>query len=292
MASINTLLADVSALLQTNGWFTQSLADEFAKEVSLRMQTHFNEEKTPRLRMSKLGDECPCALWNSIHHPELAEPLPSHARFKYAYGHIIEALAICLAKASGHTVTGEQDEVVLDGIVGHRDCVIDGCIVDVKSCSSYSFQKFKDRTLAQDDAFGYLEQMDAYVVGSSDDPLVQVKDRGYFWAIDKVLGKMCLYEHYARPTHIRNRITEHKRLIGLPSTPACTCGIISDGKSGNLRLDVKASYNSYKYACFPRLRTFLYAEGPRYLTKVVKLPRRQDGTPIPEVDRNGDFIYH
>ena len=48
----------------------------------------------------------------------------------YAFGHMIEGLAIGLAKASGHEVLGEQDEIYVDGIRGpHRDCVIDGCVV-------------------------------------------------------------------------------------------------------------------------------------------------------------------
>src|SRR6266849_6159935 len=42
-----------------------------------------------------------------------------------------------MAKAAGHEVLGEQDELTLDGVVGHRDCVIDGCIVDVKTTSRF-----------------------------------------------------------------------------------------------------------------------------------------------------------
>jgi hypothetical protein len=90
-----------------------------------------------------------------VHHPELGEELPPQARIKYAYGHIIEHLIIELARAAGHEVVGEQDEITVDGILGHRDCVIDGCIVDVKSAASRSFLKFRDKTIAQDDPFGY-----------------------------------------------------------------------------------------------------------------------------------------
>ena len=130
------------------------------------------DERAPRLRLSQMGPRCPKALWYSIHHPELAEKLPTWAKFKYAYGHILEAFAIILAKEAGHDVTGEQDAIEVDGVIGHRDCVIDGCIVDVKSASSRSFQKFKTKTLAQDDPFGYLDQLDAYMAGSLEDPLV------------------------------------------------------------------------------------------------------------------------
>lgn len=204
----------------------------------------------------------------------MAEPLPPYAHIKYTYGHIIEALVIELAKASGHDVQGEQDEIILDGVVGHRDCVIDGAVVDVKSSSSMGFKKFKDRTIAQDDSFGYLDQLDAYVVGSvmADDPLVTVKDRGYLLAVDKTLGHMVLYEHRVRSDSIQARIRDYKRIVEGAEAPRCECKTVPDGESGNIRLDVKASYSSFKHCCFPKLRTFLYSKGPVYLTKVVRLP--------------------
>lgn len=224
--------------------------------------------------MSGLGPKCPCALWHSVHSPDLAEPLPPYAHIKYTYGHIIEALVIELAKAAGHDVQGEQDEIILDGVVGHRDCVIDGAVVDVKSSSSMGFKKFRDRSIAQDDSFGYLDQLDAYVVGSvmADDPLVTVKDRGYLLAVDKTLGHMVLYGHKVRETHIRERIRSYKDIVGSSAIPPCDCRSVPDGESGNYRLDVRASYNPFKRCCFPGLRTFLYAKGPVYLTKVIRQP--------------------
>ncbi len=227
-----------------------------------------------------MGPRCPKALWYSIHHPELAEPLPAQAIFKYSYGHAIENLAIQLAKLAGHTVEGEQDELIVDGIKGHRDCVIDGCVVDVKSTTSIGFQKFKDKSLLEKDDFGYLDQLDGYLVGSLSDPLVTVKDKGYLWAIDKNLGHMCLYEHHVRQASIVKRIAEYKRIVGQHAPPVCTCGTVPDGKSGNERLDTRASYSAFKHACFPSLRTFIYANGPVYLTKVVRTPD------VPEVHKH------
>lgn len=219
-----------------------------------------------------MGPKCPRALWYSIHHPERAEPLPPWAEIKFAYGHIIEALAITLAKASGHHVVGEQDVLELDGIRGHRDCVIDGCTVDVKSTSSIGFQKFKLPDYSVVDSFGYLDQLDGYVVAAADDPLVQVKDRGYILAIDKTLGHMHVYEHRVRPDQIKERISNYKEIVGERKAPACTCGTRPSGSSGNIELDIRASYSPYKYCCFPNLRTFIYEKGPRYLTKVVRTP--------------------
>jgi hypothetical protein len=233
-----------------------------------------------------LGPICPCALWYKINHPELEEALPPQARIKFAYGHIIEHLIIGLSKAAGHDVRGEQDELRVDGISGHRDCVIDGCVVDVKSAASRSFLKFKDGSIKTDDPFGYLDQLDGYIMGSMDDPLVTVKDRAYLLAVDKQLGHLALYEHRFRENNILERIKSYKAIVESPEPPRCECRSIPDGASGNLKLDVKASYNSFKYLCNPKIRTFLYADGPRFLTRVVRKPD------VIEVDKTGKVVYH
>jgi hypothetical protein len=286
--TIHTLVKDIQELVQRkDGWFHEELSRSFAADVSCRLSEKFNEEKgAPSLRLSKMGPRCPCALWHSIHKPELAEPLPPWAEVKFSFGHILEALAVTLAKAAGHEVTGEQDELVVDGIKGHRDCVIDGCIVDVKSASSFSFKKFKDGSIAKDDSFGYLDQLDAYLVGSLQDPLVRVKDKAYLFAIDKQLGHMCLYEHCGRPDRIRNRVAEYKAIVGRSSAPTCTCETVADGKSGNIKLGTTAAYSAYKHCCFPNLRTFIYASGPVYLTHVARKPD------VTEVDRYGKVVYN
>ncbi|HYT41144.1 MAG TPA: hypothetical protein VEP90_02255, partial [Methylomirabilota bacterium] len=240
----------------------------------------------PSLRLSKMGPSCPRALWYSIHKPELAEPLPAWAEIKYSFGHILEALAIALAKAAGHEVLGEQDAVVVDGVVGHRDCVIDGCIVDVKSSSSRGFIKFKNGLLEKDDSFGYLDQLDGYLVGSLGDPLVRDKEHGYILAIDKQLGHMCLYEHTIREEKIRRRIEQYKGIVQRILPPVCECKTRETGKSGNVELGIRESYSPYKWGCFPQLRCFLYADGPKYLTKVVRKPD------VPEVNKEGQIVYN
>src|SRR5258708_30249455 len=203
-----------------------------------------------------------------------------------ADGERLEARVVARGRATGHEVTGEQDAVSVDGIIGHRGCVIDGNIVDVKSASSRAFQKFKDGSIASEDSFGYLDQLDGYVVGSLGDPLVRNKTTAYLLAIDKQLGHMCLYEHTARQESIRKRIRDYRDVIALDRAPQCTCEEIPDGKSGNYRLGITASYNSFKYQCRPQLRTFLYSDGPRYLTKVVRKPD------VTEVDKHGRVVYN
>ena len=277
MKDISTLVPDIYNLLEkTDGWFDAALADGLSADISRRLQGQLGADpRKPTLRLSKMGPVCPKALWFSIHQPEMGETPPPWVEVKFAFGHILEALVIALAKASGHDVQGEQDELELDGIVGHRDCVIDGCIVDVKSSATRSFQKFKDKTIKESDSFGYLDQLDGYVVASRNDPLVTNKRYGYLLAIDKQLGHMVTYKHEVtdeRERKLRQRIDLYKRIVAQAEPPACECGTTPSGSSGNIQLDVKASYSAYKHCCFPHLRTFLYSSGPVYLTKVVRTP--------------------
>jgi hypothetical protein len=235
-----------------------------------------------------MGPRCPKALWHSIHTPECEEALPPWAQVKFSFGHILEALCIALAKEAGHKVEGEQDELIVDGIKGHRDCIIDGAVVDVKSCSSRAFEKLKNKSIAQDDPFGYLDQLDGYVVGSLEDPCVTIKDKGYLLGIDKTLGHMVLYEHVIREQSIRARIKSYKQIVGLANPPACECGTQPYGTSGNITLDTKASYSLFKHTCFPRLRTFLYASGPVYFTHVERRPKDH----VLEINREGKVVYN
>lgn len=292
MTDIKTLIPDIYSLVsKKDGWFDADLARRVSDGISVRLMHHWGKEGRPTLRLSQMGPRCPRQLWYSIHHPELREPLPPWAQIKYAFGHVLEALFVEYARAAGHEVTGEQDELILDGIVGHRDGVVDGCVVDFKSCSTMAFQKIKRHGLEQDDSFGYLDQLDGYVVASADDPLVRVKDKGYIFAIDKTLGHCCLHEHRIREDSIRSRIRENKRIVSLSDPPECNCPTKSEGKSGNVILDTKASYSAFKYCCFPNLRTFIFSDGPKYFSKVNKVPTNQYG-PLPEVDRYGKVVYN
>ena len=293
--NIHNLIPDIYKLVGGPNGVT-TLPPDLSVDIADALKGSLGPQERRKLRLSQMGPRCPCALWYSIHHPELAEQLPPYARIKYCYGHIIEHLVIGLAKAAGHEVTGEQDELVLEDIRGHRDCVIDGCTVDVKSAASRSFLKFRDKTIAEDDSFGYLDQLDGYAVAALDDPLVRVKDRAYLLAVDKQLGHLALYEHKVRHEAIINRIRSYKAIVLRSSHPACTCGTEADGESGNIKLDLQASYNAHKHSCAAQrgdtIRTFLYSDGPRYLTKVVRRPKRRDGTLIPEVDKYGKIIYN
>lgn len=286
MKDIKTLIPDIYDLVQRkDGWFTDAAISEFSSTLGASVQRSLSApKKKAELYLSQMGPRCPKALWLSVHAPNLATKPPPWAEIKFAYGHILEALVISLAKAAGHEVVGEQDATSVDGVRGRRDCVIDGHVVDVKSSSSRGFIKFKDGSIRENDSFGYLDQLDGYLLGGREDPLIRIKDIGYLLAIDKTLGHMVLYEHTLRETRIRERVRDYKAIVALDQPPRCTCQQVPYGKSGNIALGVNPSYSEFKFECHPHLRTFLYASGPVYMTKVVRAPD------VAEVDKFGTII--
>lgn len=286
MSSIYTLIPDIQELLKTKGWMTKALAKELGDAVASKIEKQFEKDQAPSLRLSGMGTRCPCALWHSIHTPEEAEALPPWAQNKFALGHFQEAYGIILCKAAGHDVRGEQHECELDGIKGHIDAIVDGCIVDFKSCSGRQYLKYKTGSirLENSDSFGFLFQLDGYVSGNRDNDLVEVKDKGYIFAMHKELGHVCLYEHDVRRASIRERIAEYKSVVARNTPPPCSCATTPFGNSGNIELGTRASYEAYKWCCFPELRCFLYSDGPVYLVKTVRKPD------VREVDRYGNYI--
>jgi len=292
LKNIHTLIKDVYHVAEQDNWFVQADTERYCSELGHRLLERLTgEERTPALRLSQMGEQCPRSLWASVRSPSIREKFTAPTKIKFHFGDVVEAMAIALAKAAGHDVRGEQDELELLGVKGHRDCVIDGCIVDVKSTNSRSLQTVKAK-LVSEDVFlrSYLDQLDGYLLASADDPVVTEKDKAYLWFVDKAMGHMVLYEHTLRKDHITKRVASYKEIVARHEPPACTCGVVPEGASGNLKLDLKASYNPYKYFCFPDLRTFLYKgkDGvkPVHLVKVVRKPD------VPEVDRDGKIVYN
>jgi hypothetical protein len=283
--SIDTLVADIYSL------FTDDKLDirpervaDFGQRLGQHVANRISEQRgAPTLRLSNLGvpDR---KLWYTVNTPESGEKLPPEARIKFLFGDILEELLLFLAKEAGHSVEGTQDTISVNGVVGHRDAVIDGRIVDVKSASSFSFKKFAAHDLKGNDPFGYIDQIGAYMAGSSKDPLVTEKDVGSFLVIDKTLGHITL-DTYPNTGKDYDKVVDHKRaVLELPEPPERCYEPVPEGKSGNSKLCVQCSYCSFKNTCYPGLRTFIYSTGPTYLVDVVREPK------VIEVDRNGEVV--
>lgn len=276
--TIDTLAEDIGRVLTDPPEITDEQADGLGHSIAKVIREKLSKtERKPALRMSNLGTQCLRKLWYTVNKPEAAIPLRPEARLKFLYGDIIETLVLWLAKLAGHEVKGEQDELDINGIKGHRDAVIDGVTADVKSASTYSYAKFRDHLKPSDDAFGYLTQIGAYVYAGRHGDEVREKTTGAFVAVDKTLGHIVVDRHEDVGTEDYSRIVEERKAIVSQDTPPPRAYFDEpDGKSGNRKLGLQCGYCDFREECWPGLRTFNYAGKPRYLTKVVREPNIEE----------------
>jgi hypothetical protein len=258
----------------------------FANSLSRVITTSLEEEERDHtLRMSNLG-KCDRYLWFAINEPRSLEPLRPEVYLKFLLGHVWEGVLLFLAKVAGHSVEGEQDEIERNGIKGHRDAVIDGVTTDVKSASSFSFDRFDKHLKPEDDSFGYIDQLGLYADSTRDDPLVTDKERTAFFVGDKTLGKLTL-DFHPFPKKDYDRVVEEKKEMLkslVPPHRSLEYADVPYNKGGNRAIPTVCSYCQAKGRCWPKLRGFSYASGPVYMTKVVKTPTRKDGSPVPEFE--------
>jgi hypothetical protein len=250
-------------------------AGEVFKDL-LRRRLGKREEKRGEevLRFSALGKK-DRQLWYDANEPEKAEKLGGKQHFKFLYGDVLEVLALFLAKEAGHEVENCQAGVECDGVKGSIDAEIDGVLVDVKSASSYSFEKFKSGRYLFDDPFGYVGQLSGYATARD-------KERAGFLVLDKVHGDIAFVELdkldiEANPP--APRIAHLKEVVNSDTPPPRCYDPVPEGKSGNMKLGIGCSYCKHKDNCWSDangnkgLRKFIYSRGPLWLTTVAKEPR-------------------
>lgn len=293
--TIDTLVDDIYEVITSKGGWTETVNEYFKGRLGSTMMSRLSppeKEYKPSIRMSNVGQPCARKLWYYVNESGEGEPLPPQAHLKFLYGDILEDLLLSLATAAGHRVEGEQDVMEINGIKGHRDCVIDGVLIDVKSASAYSFQKFKENRLREDDAFGYIGQLSSYLYASQDDPLVEEKDKAGFLVIDKVSGSLCLDMYDLRTDMARKEqmIEERKEIVNASTPPPRGFQPEADGywkgrkvdgdfrPNGSKKLGTNCSYCDFKHVCHPGLRTFVSARGPVYFTDLKHKPRMMEVT--------------
>jgi len=278
---IDTLVSDIENLLingidntNDNGNIINNFANNLAGVIKQRL---IREKRTPTLRFSNIGQPCDRKLWYELNEPDKAEPLRAEHYMKFLYGDLIEELLLFLAELAGHEVKGRQDEQEIEGIKGHRDAIIDGTLIDVKSASSYSFKKFKEGRLKEDDAFGYIPQILSYLHASQEDENLKDKERAAFLVVDKTLGHITLDFHEKDNTDWPSYFNSKKELVVQEVPPEKEFEPEPFGKSGNLKLGTNCGYCSFRKHCWPESRTFLYSYGPVHLVNVENEPN------VPEI---------
>ena len=280
-ASINTLVEDIYRVIKEGIEIKEDQAQEFGNRMAELIKTRLapRQARAGTLRMSNLGKK-DRQLWYEVH-SETREEFNANTLFKFLYGDILEELVLFLSEVAGHRVEGKQGQVVVDGIVGHRDAIIDGVLVDVKSASSYAFKKFKEGTLKDDDPFGYYTQLAGYVSDPDYDG-----DHGAFLAVDKQNGTLALLVvPDSDLPDIHSRITALKTVVKQDTPPERCFEPEPMGKAGNMKLAAGCSYCPFKVECWKDandgmgLRKFLYSTGPVWFTTVVDIPRVMEVNP-------------
>ena len=274
---LSTLIDDIySALSPLEIGEDLNLSDDVIEEFGEKIKDAVRSWSSPHkqtsgLRMSNIGRPARQLWFESRSKDKKTFSAPT--LIKFLYGHVLEELVVLLVKLSGHSITDQQKEVSVDGIIGHIDCKIDGEVVDIKTASNFAFKKFREGTLQNDDPFGYMAQLAGYEAaeGTSD---------GGFLAINKESGELTLYRPgpFSKP-NITARISSMKDYLKLDELPPRCYPDVPEGKSGNRRLGTSCSYCPYKYDCWSDanhgngLVAYKYASGIKYFTRVAKEPQ-------------------
>lgn len=267
--SLDTLVEDIYSVLQKCDKISNALVTELSEDLTKVITNRLTQPTHRRttLSLSSIGKPLR-QLWYDIKEPVEDKEEPPYKQLKFLYGDIIESLILWLAKVARHTVTDRQKEVSHYGVTGHIDSIIDGEVVDAKSCSSRSYKKFERGSLPDDDPFGYLPQIASYDAETG-------KGRPGFLAVDKVTGEVCLYRpdpDFDLPD-TKQIIEAAKAALDKDTPPDSVCYPDEPmGKSGNRVLSKGCTFCPYKKRCWPNLRAFNYSSGIEYLTHVEKEP--------------------
>ena len=278
MKKIETLVEDIYDLfnlspIERDEKEVDELIDKFGDmlKVHIKEFMYSKPRDSGNLRLSAIGKPNR-QIWYDVNTEATEESLPPSTRIKFLYGYILEELLLLCASVAGHTVEAQQKEVSVEGVIGHQDAIIDGVLVDCKSASGRSFDKFSRHTLADDDPFGYIAQISAYAQAND-------INKAAFLVIDKSTGKICLTPvHSMEMVNASSRIKHLKEVVKGSSVPSRCYAAVPDGKSGNLKLAVGCVYCRHKSMCWSDanqgkgIRTFKYSNGKRYLVQVAKTP--------------------
>lgn len=281
MPSIDTLVKDIYGVIEGKGGWDKTITDYLADGIAKTAYDRFKEPQKPRgyLSLSSVGSPCKRKTWYRINKTEEAAPLNPQLLGLFFYGDLLETLVLALAKAAGHDVQGEQDRLDVHGINGHRDAVIDGVTIDVKSSSRYGMQKFKGHKLRDDDPYGYISQLSSYVYAGRNDPLVTEKSKGAFLVVQKDSFELCLdtYDFTDEMKDKEKEVRAIKKIVGGPIPSERLAPIPQSSTSENTKLCFSCSGCEYRKSCWPEARVFQYSGGRKeYLVDIVKTPKVEE----------------
>jgi hypothetical protein len=297
---IDTIVQDIYDFMAGKGEFEEFTRDDISQFTErltdiiyyrLKERRVKDAEKRPfTLRMSNYGTR-DRKLWYEAHlgRENFQKEENPALKLNFLIGDIWECVILSLATLTGHKVECAQEEVLVNGVVGHIDAVIDGVLCDVKSASKWSFeQKFLNGGLFTGiDSFAYLPQIKGYGYAKGLDEqafLVANKETG-----ELALAKVPEYVNIDVPAALEHA----KQVVASKEPPEERCyedeEVSADGNRG---LSKDCHFCVFKEVCWADansgagLRKFRYANGIKYLTHVVKPPRVEEIT-----DEKEGYVY-
>lgn len=293
MPKIHTLSSDIYTVLDSalDHEPNPDLAAHYAMRIGGEFAKASIQRDKPRekgtLWASDLGKKCLRQHWYKFNAPKTEEPLPGHTKFKFLYGSILEEAVLYLAEEAGHKVAYPQESVTatINGweVRGKIDCTIDDVLVDVKSTSSYGFNRYKYGINASNDSFGYLQQLGFYQGYGTFER--SSTEQGFVW-IDKQNGHIAYTPAVvdtkatleATATSIIKAVGETEQTVPRGYDP------VPYGKSGNMCLPIGCQYCSFKKHCHRDangglgIRTFAYNHMPVDFVEIKREPKVEEIT--------------
>jgi len=297
---IHTLSKDIYKVLDATSDHepNSDLAAKYAMNIGGEMAKSTLKRDKPRERgklwASDLGKPCMRQHWYNFNMPEAGDVLEGHTKFKFLYGSVLEEAVLYMAEEAGHEVRDPQFRVEVDVerengidwvVSGRIDAVIDGVLIDVKSTSTYGFQRYKYGIDSTNDSFGYLYQLGFYNEFAPES-LERGSETGFVW-IDKQNGYI---QYTPASTPDKETLLERARDIATSveyiKATRVPRGYAPEpyGKSGNESLPISCSYCAYKKECWKDsnggqgLRTFAYNHKPIHFTTIKREPKVQEIT--------------
>lgn len=285
MKKLNTLVDDIYGMVHKLNQGESILPDlephleafnSAIKDVLVHWAIPRDVERNDGLRMSNIGRPARQLYFDMRADGYKDSMNDPSTQIKFLYGHILEQVALLLIKSSGHVVDNEQEAVEVEGIKGTMDCTIDGEVVDIKTASSFAFNKFINKKLSEDDPFGYLVQLSGYEKANK-------TNNGGFFVINKESGELCLFvpDDLDKP-NVDTVIKYVKTIETLDSPPDLCYPDIPNGVAGNMEISKNCNYCNHKEVCRKDanegkgLRKFQYAGGAKWFTVVVKEPKVEE----------------
>lgn len=280
MKDINTLVTDIRDLLEHPTTIrpdrdlvlgmVNGLAKAAVKPLEKRTRSY-------SLRMSNIGKGIRKHWYESQFGVESAD---AESQLRFVVGDFMEEYLFFLAKLSGHTVTHQQETVVLEGVEGHIDAVFDGYnLIDGKTCSDNNYKKFTKGLEPWNDEYGYIYQMAGYYQGLLAKGL-DIRTTSWF-AINKSNSNFGLFNYSIdKLPDARSRIISIKKALDKNKAPKDICegAAPKEAESGNKEMSFLCRFCPFKDKCWPDYKVYRYSNTDKMYTEVVKQPRVEEVT--------------